>query len=326
MADILIIGAGWYGCHLAKTLSEDLDVIICDNNGVFSGASGKNQNRLHLGFHYPRSHVTRRQSKDGFYRFIDRYSSLSEEIDCWYSIKTDDSLIDFDTYKSIMSSSGLDFTEEYLNIKLSGISGSLKCHEHLIKTDKARKYFESELSRLLIISDNTSITDAKMMIDCTGGRLSNNHKYIYELCVMLRYTGPSDHPSITIMDGPFFTIHPTEYDSIFTVYSVMYTPVSSHKSYDLAYGSMITLNKSDVDAIKNRIENQIVETYPGFKDSFVFEDAYTVIRNKSLNKSDRRCCEVTMCGNSIIVMPGKIDNIFYAEDQIRNFLKFRHIL
>ena len=43
---------------------------------IFNGASGYNQNRLHLGFHYPRSKKTRIQSKVGFYKFIKKVSKI----------------------------------------------------------------------------------------------------------------------------------------------------------------------------------------------------------------------------------------------------------
>ena len=60
---IFIIGAGWYGLHSAKIL-ESIGRkyrIIEKNKDIFMGSSGFNQNRLHLGFHYPRSFETQRR-------------------------------------------------------------------------------------------------------------------------------------------------------------------------------------------------------------------------------------------------------------------------
>ena len=75
-------------------------------------ASGNNQFRLHLGFHYPRHYGTRAQSRDGFMRFVERYPQLSREVnENIYAVPREDSLVDFATYRLIMTSSGIDFRE-----------------------------------------------------------------------------------------------------------------------------------------------------------------------------------------------------------------------
>lgn len=323
MADISIAGAGWFGCHLAKSLATDHKVTICDSRGVFTGASGSNQNRLHLGFHYPRSHATRQQSKEGFERFVETYPDLSEKIDNnWYSIKADESLVDFETYKAIMRSSGLDFVEGHPGFTLLGMAGHLRCGERLIKTEVAKAYFEQALD--VVIADAESL--GPVTIDCTGGELSHRTDYTYEPCVMLQYTGPTGHPAITIMDGPFFTIYPTEHDSIFTVYSVSHTPVYASETYDAARKFMLALTTEDITHIRKLIEDQIAETYPDFRDLFKFDRANLSVRNKSLDRCDVRCCNVSKIDGRIIVTPGKIDNIFYAEDEVRRLLHANHCL
>ena len=61
---IKIVGAGWYGCHLALTLQRyGNEIVLVDKVGVFAGASRANQSRLHQGWHYPRSSVTRKCSQ-----------------------------------------------------------------------------------------------------------------------------------------------------------------------------------------------------------------------------------------------------------------------
>jgi len=81
--NIAIVGAGWYGCHLALSLLQaGHEVTLFEaTDSTISGASRKNQNRLHLGFHYPRNYPTREQSRDGFEWFQEHYSHLVETID-----------------------------------------------------------------------------------------------------------------------------------------------------------------------------------------------------------------------------------------------------
>ena len=60
-----------------------------------------NQNRLHLGFHYPRSYKTRLLCKNGYDKFIKQYSELTDIIDKNYYCIADESILDYETYKHI---------------------------------------------------------------------------------------------------------------------------------------------------------------------------------------------------------------------------------
>ena len=107
---IAIIGAGWYGCHIGLSLKHlGFDVTIFEKeNDVLTRASGNNQFRLHLGFHYARNYTTRIQSRNGYQRFVERYPTLTKE---WahgniYAVPGLDSLMDFQTYKLIMTEIG----------------------------------------------------------------------------------------------------------------------------------------------------------------------------------------------------------------------------
>ena len=76
--NIAIIGAGWYGCHLALALKKNgHDVTLYEkNNTIFSEISGNFGIRLHAGPHYPRSLKTRESCRRGAQRFIEEYPDL----------------------------------------------------------------------------------------------------------------------------------------------------------------------------------------------------------------------------------------------------------
>ena len=82
MVRVAIAGSGWYGCHIGMVLKDQCTQIRIfeKNDDIFTEASGNNQFRLHQGLHYPRSSITRYQSRDGFFRFSERYPSFSREI------------------------------------------------------------------------------------------------------------------------------------------------------------------------------------------------------------------------------------------------------
>ena len=80
---IAIIGAGWYGCHIAsKLMEEDFHVTVFEKEtAIFQHASGKNQNRLHVGFHYARDSITRKQTEIGYAKFIQEYGYLTKNVE-----------------------------------------------------------------------------------------------------------------------------------------------------------------------------------------------------------------------------------------------------
>lgn len=74
---IAVIGGGVFGSMTALRLAEaGHRVTVFERQpSLMMGASYNNQNRLHLGFHYPRDDETARQCILGFKRFVDEFSS-----------------------------------------------------------------------------------------------------------------------------------------------------------------------------------------------------------------------------------------------------------
>jgi glycine/D-amino acid oxidase-like deaminating enzyme len=68
---VAVIGGGVFGCVAALRLAEQGHAVSMFERApaLMGGASYNNQNRLHLGFHYPRDDETARQCVRGFERF-----------------------------------------------------------------------------------------------------------------------------------------------------------------------------------------------------------------------------------------------------------------
>ena len=72
---IVVIGGGWYGMHIYRVLKkcDKVDLLVLEKNTLFEGSSLNNQNRLHLGYHYPRSFKTRTLCMKYYKEFIKNY-------------------------------------------------------------------------------------------------------------------------------------------------------------------------------------------------------------------------------------------------------------
>lgn len=77
---VAIIGAGWFGAHIALTLQKKYEVTLIEKNSeIFSGISGQFGVRLHTGPHYPRSQSTREGCHNGYEEFLQTYPELINE-------------------------------------------------------------------------------------------------------------------------------------------------------------------------------------------------------------------------------------------------------
>ncbi len=338
---IAIIGAGWYGCHVGLSLlSLQMQVDIYEKaDRVMNMASGNNQFRLHQGFHYARHHGTRMQSRDGFIRFTERYGGLSSAVsENLYAVPRGSSIIDFDTYKLIMVSSGLNFIEcQNPTDYLTDIDGVLRTHERVILLDRARRYFTERLGGVLKLG--TSVDEIRELgdemivngkrydyvIDATWGHLNGLPiPVIYEPTLLLYYEGAPELPAVTLVDGPLCSVYPTEDSSIYTLSSVPHTPLGRFDRADAARARCNALTTEEVSEKRAAMERQILPNLPSFCDRFRFMGIQLGIKTKPIGNFDDRSCHVYRKGRRFFILSGKIDTIFYATERIISMIGFDH--
>ncbi len=338
-----IIGAGWYGCHLAlsfRSLGFSIKVFERQERPLHE-ASGNNQFRLHLGFHYVRHHLTRVQSRDGFLRFIERYPLLSAPVERnIYAVPDRDSLVDFATYKLVMASSGIDFVEmPEVPSLLRGVSGAMLTQERVLLVSRARNYFTERLGSSLNLGHevhdiehraNDILLDGEpfdYVIDATWGYKSQiPGEIFYEPTILLYYETSQSFPAITLVDGALCSVYPTEDPSIFTLSSVTHTPLGTYTSGSAARARLETLRSEEIAAKRSSMEEQILRYVPGFRDIFRFVGVQLAVKTKPVGRVDDRACHVHKDGRLFIVMSGKIDTIFVASERIISYIEAENVL
>jgi NAD(P)-binding Rossmann-like domain len=333
-----IIGGGWYGCHIGASLRAlGFEITLFEqHNRLLHEASGNNQFRLHLGFHYPRHYATRMQSREGFSRFVERYPGLSRPVaDNIYAVPIGDSLIDFLTYRIIMTSSGIDFTElTEIPAGLVNLEGCLKAGERVLLTSQARRYFAERLGDDVILGHRvTSIEDDggavrldgacfDFVIDATWGhRRKPPIDLFYEPTMLLYYEAHMQFPAVTMVDGPLCSIYPTEDPTIYTLSSVPHTPLGRFDTAEAARGALDQVSTEIVAEKTAQMEQQISRYIPAFKDIFSFMAPQLAIKTKPIGAFDDRSCHVYRSGRVFSVMSGKIDTIFFAVERILSMIE-----
>ena len=316
--EIAIVGAGWFGCHLALALREEHNITVFEKDEIFSGASGHNQNRLHLGFHYPRSYETRICAMEGYQEFVGIYSDLCETIDTnLYAVADKVSLLDYQTYLHIMDSTGLSYDEvDPKDYGLENVSGCIKVDEKLVLTSKAKKFFSDQITPRYEKFDVEQVNKFDVVLNCSSQVFQSCKDWdlLYEPCLMLNYKCSVDFPAVTIMDGALCTVYPKE-DDIYTLYSVEHSPRREMTSY---YRSS---NQEATSGDIKRFE-EVVKTYvPHFKDVFAYCGYENSLRVTFNDNTDLRVPKISVDGKVIHILPSKIDNIFYAEREIKKLLQ-----
>ncbi len=345
---IAVIGAGWFGCHIAACLiKKGIEVIIYDKGeSVFSGASQFNTGRLHLGFHYARSAKTRAQSRDGFKSFIQSYASFCEDVNPnLYLISAKDSLIDFDTYVSILNYEKYEFKViEPKTYNLANMEGGFLCHEKAINHLKAAEYFKAILKSNLMLNnpvnllqenDNAVIINGKKFdycINCTYYTFSPGKYFsgiVYETVVTLLFepTCLFKPKAFVIMDGNFYSLNPyftPAGKTIYSIYHVTDSVVNRHTSFDAALQKETELKKLPVDKQLNLVDSMehILYFYPSFCDEFKLAGSFVSTRTKLINNNANRECIVEQSGRVISVLSGKVNSIFEAEEEVSKMLQW----
>ena len=331
---IAIIGSGWYGCYVAEYLLDNynnLSITIIDKNADFySGSSLRNQNRLHLGFHYPRCDTTKKKCNQYFKRFIDKYDELSEIINKNYYVLSNKSNINFNNY--IEKYTELD-VESIDNTFLDNIDGKiLNVKERFINFNNAKKYFNEKFKNRVVFKLNYEVTTIinkeqsvsindtlsyDKVFNCTYNQIQSQQNVVYEKCLTLLYKkiNPTPFDCLTIMDGDFSSIFFYDND-IYTLTNVKYTPLISSANLN----DVIDFKNYDLNDKIKKMEESTLYYYKDFDKNFKYHDYYESFKCKNISTNDSRDINIDINDNIFNVWCGKISFIFEMDKHINKFI------
>jgi hypothetical protein len=340
--DIVIIGSGWYGCHIAKLLQTDYNVTMIEQKSeIFDNSSYYNQNRLHLGFHYSRDYNTRSLCKNNYEIFKKHYGDCIDDISNNYYMISKDSLLDYQTYENIFKYEAFDFNT-INNDKFDNIYDKiLITDEKVINSDKAKVHFNESLknvkiifntrvksyhknnNKIIIETDKDIDISCDLLLDCTYNQLGlSKLNYKYELTISLLYKkiGKTDIGAITIMDGKFWSLYPREIEqNTYTLTDVEFTPAISSTYYNVINNSSLT--DEEIVRIRSNMENKVYIYYKDFLKDFKYESYFLSKKTKKISGSDSRDITIEEIEKNVITVNcGKIYGIFDYEDYIVNYL------
>ena len=249
-----VVGAGVFGLLGAIRLAEEGNhvTVFEMSSEPMRGASHNNQNRLHLGFHYPRSKETALQCIEGFSRFVSQYPDcVSTDFQNCYAIASQGSMTSAADFIAFCDDLALDYRE----IEPQSAKIPVQNVDLVVETDEAvydsSKIAEQVLSRFgqmnvalergievlsarqvdggieLSLSDGRNVTfDAVVnatyanqnRLDTSLGHPLPQRQFEYTAVPVIDL--PVERAGMTIMDGGFMTILPFGFKNVSLLYHV----------------------------------------------------------------------------------------------------------
>jgi hypothetical protein len=326
---IRVLGAGWYGSHLATALLRDGHSVEVheSKDRIFAGASGSIPARLHLGFHYPRSKITRAACQDHSEAFMAEYGHLTHGVPInIYAVAKDHSLVDFDQYRHTLQGE-VEFVtiHDPAEYGLCNVEGALLTGERHILTNKAKTYFERELEGHVHFNQTPGLLDDPnydWTIDCTFCANESSGVDRYEPCLVLMMAGETD-TAVTIMDGPFGSLYPwDEEEGLCSLSSALWTPFSKTiRRYEDALAVLANVTAKEINERAEQMIDQMATFYPAI-DFYRHVDTKLSIRAMPLSGADTRLVDVVKLGPRVLrVRAGKIDAVLHAEKLVRSMIE-----
>lgn len=353
---IIVIGAGIFGTTAALRLSkENHEITLVEmNDDIMKNASMCNHNRLHYGFHYPRSIDTARQSLDGYELFHDIFKeSICNDFPNYYMIEKN-SKVSTNEYIKFCDKLNLKYEEVRPNIKMdfTNIESSFLTDEPIFDFNGVR----STLKRMLEDSNvnivlNKKITKKKelddydVVINTTYFNMNKINRFfnIKESLLKLQHVvipifkKDIEKIGLTIMDGDFCSILPKGFDkNTFLLYHVKNSVIREVKDVEipkqwsvgktLIKNDFIKKNIYDDYIIKEDIKKifEVSKNYFSFLEGAEYVDYWETVRALPINNDDSRMSHLDYSevdGKKIIsLLSGKITTCWDTAENIKNLI------
>ena len=344
---IAVVGAGIFGTTVAIKLAEKgFKVEIFERESdILMGASGANQFRLHVGYHYPRSDETAISSRDSENSFRKEYKdSVVNDNEHYYCIASQGSKVSAKQFMDFCKRCDLDFEIVDLpHAKKDKIELSVSVKESIIDHAKLKEIVNDRLNKnrvkkFLNTSFSNNSNDYDYIINCTYANLNsvienkdNHNEYQFEVCEKPLIKLPKEYnkKSIVILDGPFFCIDPYGRTDMHVMGNVVHAIHSTNNGSFPKIPEKIVpfLNKGiirnpPITNIKKFLKSAS-EIIPDMVKAEHIGSMYTirtVLPNK--DKTDERPTIVSKLNNRLIqVFSGKIGNCVQAAKDVLNLIK-----
>jgi hypothetical protein len=333
---IAIVGAGIFGCSIALELDkEGYEIVLFEKeNDILQLATKNNHNRIHFGYHYPRSLETAKQSLDGLLSFLTKYSNaILFGFENYYSIAKEGSLVSAKQFKEFCNQAGIGYKSKFPdNYIMSAdlLEDSFLVEEPIYDWTKLHSIIKEEIHnskiKIKLNSDFTKSTESfDFVINCTYTNINDIcvhvnlplQKFEMQDVIIPIFDSKIGRIGLTVMDGPFCSIMPKGFDkNKFLLYHAKYSIIEDNYN-----GKVLTDN--DLDICTEKILNDSKRYFP-FLENVKINEYWRTNRAIPINSNDQRLSEIVTYKenpNFITIFSGKVTTSVKIAKQISIGLK-----
>jgi len=358
---VAVIGCGVFGAMVAIRLAESgKKVTVFErNNTPLSGASFNNQNRLHLGFHYPRDEETAKQCLRGFESFRTEFEEcINSDFINAYFIASDKSFTSADNYLQFCDNLGL----RYQQLKVDTFSPEIKHVDLGVACDEV--VYDCNLLRDQILErlDNENITvrygsavtkianESKgdflievsevvegcfdAVVNCTYADINRlteqlgyevpKRQYEYTFVPIIEWEQPTI--GVTVMDGKFMTVLPFGKSGKFLLYHVDYSVINRIVSHQMPSSWLdvekAPLSKLDTNQIFDEMKSACAYFVPSLASAKItgFLQGPRMVLSKHDDDDARPSIVQRHQERYLSVFSGKIDHCVWVANEVSDAL------
>jgi len=285
----IVVGGGLFGLTTAIVLAESgIEVTVLEKNlDVLKEASMINQNRIHYGYHYPRSIETGQESIDGMEDFLSYYDdSINNSLIKYYAISKQKSHISVDEFIQFSKNLNIPLEEswpekqflnrdliqqcwrvyepsfDYQTLRVNILTRIQKLKNiKILRNAKVIKIDSFNDNQVQVTLRDGYIVKGNNLINATYSGLNEIFKLVlkkdmeakFQLVVLpiLKVNKKIPTYGLTIMDGPFCSILPRGFSKDEYILSNVKESVLESKE---------GFKKPDWKAFDGNVESDIVET------------------------------------------------------------------
>ena len=353
---LAVVGAGFYGLSTALVaLDSEWDVTVFESRSTaMSGASQFNQARVHGGYHYPRSLITAMRSRNLYRRFRNDFPSAIIENSLATYLIARDSKVSSNQFRRVMEVIGAPLlplqlqvrelvnwntVEEGFNVEECVFDASILRELLIDKIESlgAKIFFDMKIFGVneevdfvrLDFQDNFMNQTFDAVAICTYGfsrgfseEISFNSDVEAEICEMVVVDLPQElsELSVTVMDGPFWSVTPFPIRNGHILSSVRHTPHQRFAEPEAA-------NKHLVSQLEMKSRGRLMllgaaKHLPIMRDLPIRSSLWGVkVVPSKRDHSDGRPIMVKKSKRVISILGSKLDNVYDAQEEVIKFLK-----
>ena len=360
--DSIVIGGGFYGCSVAELLArQGQQVLLVEQEAdLMQRASYVNQARIHQGYHYPRSILTSLRSRVNFPLFTRDYAScVHDTFHKFYAIARQGSritasqfrlfcerigapcrsaprnvtaLFDADRIEAVFEVTEYAFDANKLKaimqdrLTQAGVTVLLACQARRIQPENDGlvlqvRYEKDELALNTTRIFNCSYSQINRILQDSQLPLIPLKHELTEMA-LIEMPDILRHFSVTVMDGPFFSVMPFPDRGCHSLSHVRYTP---HNQWQESHAFNETHNRQfDNGQLRSRAQHMLMDArrYLPMLDECRYIDSLWEIKTvlPQSETDDSRPILFKQCDTVpgvFSIMGGKIDNIYDIHERLR---------